>query len=65
MKIVVDLDIMQQNNRILQSLDHNNVTVLLMLDLLAAFDTIDHRTLLHRLEHMFGTAGSEVGVFIT
>ena len=23
----------------------------------AAFDTIDHRTLLHRLEHMFGIAG--------
>ena len=29
----------------------------MMLDLSAAFDTIDHKTLLHRLEHMFGIAG--------
>ena len=49
--------LMKVQNDILQSLDHNIVTVLLMLNLSAAFDAIDHRTLLHCLEHMFGIAG--------
>ena len=41
-------------NDILQSLDQNEIAVLVLLDLSAAFDTIDHETLLHRLEHQFG-----------
>ncbi len=31
-------------NDVLKFLDHGNVTVLVMLDLSAAFDTIDHKT---------------------
>ena len=43
-------------NDILESLDTGDVTVLVMLDLSAAFDTIDHNTHLQRLEFDFGFA---------
>ena len=38
-------------NDILQSLDQNGIAVLVLLDLSAAFDTIDNETFLYRLEH--------------
>ena len=38
------------NNDILKSLDQGIASVLVMLELTAAFDTIDHQTLLERLE---------------
>ena len=41
-------------NDILHSLDQNNETILVMLDLSAAFETINHNTLQYRLEHLFG-----------
>ena len=49
--------LLKVQNDILNSLDQNDVTILVMLDLSAAFDTIDHTTLLYRLEHHFGIAG--------
>ena len=38
--------------------DSGKVTILAALDMSAAFDTLDHTTLLHRLEHTFGLSGT-------
>ena len=45
--------LLKVQNDILQSLDKNCSTVLVLLDLSAAFDTIDHPTLLSRLKNLF------------
>ena len=41
-------------NDLLSAMDDSNISVLVLLDLSAAFDTIDHEILLHRLHNMFG-----------
>ena len=42
---------------IASALDRGELAALLMLDLSAAFDTIDHKILLRRLERLFGIKG--------
>ena len=43
---------------LLTASDDGQVSLLTLLDLSAAFDTIDHDILLHRLEHVFGIQNS-------
>jgi hypothetical protein len=45
------------HNDILMAMDKGRVTALVLIDLSAAFDTIDHSILTHRLENWFGISG--------
>ena len=49
-------------NDILASLDAGHSTALLLLDLSATFDTIDHSILTHRLQHWFGTSSTALNL---
>ena len=44
-------------NDILNSIDQHKVVLLVMLDLRAAFDTIDHELLINRLSSRLGLSG--------
>ena len=46
--------LLRVQNDILKSIDNKQCVVLLLLDLSAAFDTVDHKILLHRLRSRFG-----------
>ena len=49
--------VLRVQNDILLALDKRQYAVMLMLDLSAAFDTVDHSILLRRLEERFGVTG--------
>ena len=51
------------NNDISASLDKGHVTALTLLDLSAAFDTIDHNTLTNRLAEWYGVSGMVLAWF--
>ena len=44
-------------------MDNGEVSMLVLLDLSAAFDTIDHNILLNRLEKRYGITGTALGWF--
>ena len=50
-------------NDLLTASDDGQVSLLTLLDLSAAFDTIDHDILFHRLEHVFGIQNSAFSFF--
>ena len=50
-------------NDLLSALDDGKVSLLSLLDLSAAFDTIDHATLLSRLQHTFGISANTLSWF--
>ena len=50
-------------NDLLSAMDDGKISVLVHLDLSAAFDTIDHEILLHRLHNVFGFGNTVLSWF--
>ncbi len=50
-------------NDLLLSSDHGCISLLVLLDLSAVFDTIDHNIILNRLENSVGISGSALAWF--
>ena len=55
--------LLKVTNDLLTAMDNNDVSILTLLDLSAAFDTIDHEILLSRLQNTFGFEGTVLSWF--
>ena len=51
------------HNDVLRAIDDSQCVILVLLDLPAAFDTVDHSILLNRLNHCFGIRGKALTWF--
>ena len=58
-----ETDILRVCNNFLNKADDRKVNLLVLFDLLAAFDTIDHNILIKRLESSFGVKGTALKWF--
>lgn len=50
--------LLRVHNDVLRAIDEDKCVILLLLDLSAAFDTVDHKILLERLSSRFGISGT-------
>lgn len=50
--------LLRVHNDILRAMDNKNSVVMVLLDLTAAFDTVDHAILIDRLQHVVGLQGT-------
>ena len=50
-------------NDILWAMEHKNITILVIIDPSAAFDTVDHKVLLEVLHKCFGVEGRALDWF--
>ena len=55
--------LLRVQNDLLCAMDKGKITLLVLLDLSAAFDTVDHKTLLHRMEHRIGINSTALSWF--
>ena len=55
--------LLKVTNDLLSAMDDGKISVLMLLDLSAAFDTIDHEILLHRLHIVFGIGDTVLSRF--
>ncbi|XP_078372669.1 uncharacterized protein LOC144656313 [Oculina patagonica] len=55
--------LLKVQNDILMNMNRQHVTLLVLLDLSAAFDTVDHKILLHRLQSSLGVTGTALKWF--
>ena len=55
--------LLRVKNDVLQAMNHGHITLLVLLDLSAAFDTVDHTVFLNRLRHRIGIKGTALSWF--